>query len=161
MNTDIIMQIVEESKTIPDNKWGFPGHTYQYRKTAEREEISPIWRHVLNHPELVKQLRITTGLISLPPHHKNKRFTTGEVDEDRLMEYLDLTRLELRYLFSHYEYSKHRQCFINTVVAFVNGEIEIRTCGMDECGVAYSTTPDDKACVCPECKEDLMAMCGL
>ena len=158
MNAELIMQIVEESKTIPDDKWGFPGCSYQYMKSDEKEEISPIWQHVLKHPELVKRLKVTSDSVRLPQGRTHK---TGSVDESCLMEYLNLSLLELRYLFSRYEYSKHRQCFINTVTSFVNGEIEVRVCRVEECEEAYTTWPDDKASVCSDCKDDLMEMCGL
>lgn len=158
MNARRIMQIVEESKTIPDNKWGFPGCTYQYMKNDEQEEISPIWQHVLKHPKLVKQLKVTSDSVRL---HKDRTHKTGSVDESCLMEYLGLTLLELRYLFSRYEYSNHRQGFIDTVTLFINGEIEVRKCDVEECEVMYATWPDDKACVCSGCKDDLMTMCGL
>lgn len=158
MNARRIMQIVEESHSITDDKWGFPGYTYQYRKTDDKEEISPIWQHILNHPELVKQLKVTSEATK---SHQYKKYIIGSIDEPCVMKYLDLTLVELQYLFSHYEYSKCRQHFINTVTAFVDGKIAIRLCSMSECNMSYSISPDDKACVCPECKEYMMAMCGL
>lgn len=173
MNVERIMQIVRELVEIPDQQLMFGS---LYRKTSgnrweeKGESFSPLGYHIHKHPELKQLLDVNLKtdeykrIPTVSEMLKSKGpFTirTGwwVVDSKKLKEYLGLGDEHIDCIFYNSRFTRHQ--FVDTVTAFAKGELDIRECHRDECGIVFTTDTDDKACVCPECKEDLMAMCGL
>lgn len=110
MDTKIIMQIVEESKAIPDEHWGFPD-SYAYRRMNGKHEVSPLWKHVLNHPEIEDRLQITFEISN------EKCLHLGNIDKPRLPLYLDIAYDDVMYLFYT---DRTKQEFVDVVTEFVS-----------------------------------------
>lgn len=155
MNKHALTQIIKDSDSICDKNFG--GNMYSiFTRLDDVERVNPIWQHIVNNPELDKeldahtQIGINKGEIS---------YTCGIVDIDKLLEYLDINMVELKYLF-YVEY-KTRNWFIETMTAFIDKEIEIRECCGEDCGCTYETVHEDKASLCDECKDYWLNMCGM
>lgn len=153
MNKDIIMQIAMEATEIPDGKFQ-PG--YIYRVEDGKEFIGPIGHHILKHHELISVLDVKTDAYS------NKSFSTKDMSVNRykLGQYLGLSEQEVEFLFQGFNTSKAE--LVDTARLFVDGKIEVRRCFGDYgCDSLYAALPDDTRCVCDDCMETLMAMCGI
>lgn len=175
MNAQVIMQIVKESEEIPDPKLSF-GSLYTQRSHSPHHEkhisCGPLGHHIIKHPEISKLLDARMKLDEYPysPLTISEILKSGKKSSTIRQEWLTLNGSKLeKYLGLGYE---HVQClfynsnftrkeFVDTVTAFVNGELDIRNCHRDECGEVYTTFPSDEACVCDNCKEDMLEMCGL
>lgn len=173
MNKQVIMQIVKESEEIPDPKLSF-GSLYTKRSRCPHLEASvsygPLGHHIIKHPEIRKLLGAKMKFEEYPyaptvsemMKSKEKSFTVRQewltLDGSKLEEYLDLRYEHVGCLFYNSRFT--RKEFVDTVTAFVRGELDIRICRANECEVVYTTSPDDEACVCDNCKEDMLEMCG-
>lgn len=176
MNAQIIMQIVKESEEISDSQLSF-GSLYTKRSNSNNPELGehvsygPIGHHVLKHPEIGKLLgaKIKSEEYPYAPtvsemmKSDKKSFTTKQewltLDGSKLEKYLGLGYEHVECLFYNSRFTKEQ--FVDTVTAFVRGEIDIRKCHRDGCEIIYTFFPDDKACVCDTCKEDMLDMCGM
>ena len=152
MNADIIMQIVEESKEMSDESLRF--NTWWCDENGA-VTMCPIGNHITRHPELIDLLKVKSEAMSYKEHHKK----TWRINTFYIAQYLDISQTVVDALFNDPRLT--RDSFVRLVERFIHGEIDIRECQEDQCGFTYITDPENKACVCPECKENLMQMCGL
>ncbi len=152
MNAELIMQIVEESKEMPDESLRFDTWWCDEDGVVT---MCPIGNHVTRHTELIGLLRVTSEAVSHKHHHKR----TWRINSFHLAKYLDISQAVADVLFNDPHLT--RDTFVELVEGFVYGEIDIRECQQDQCYCTYTTYPEDKACVCSYCKEYLMEMCGL
>jgi len=152
MNAELIMQIVEESKEIPDESLRF--NTWWCDKDGVIT-MCPIGHYITRHPELADLLKVTSEAM----RHANHCKKTWHINTFYLAKYLDISQSVADALFNDPHLT--RDSFVDLVERFIHGEIDIRECHGDQCYHTYITDPDDKACVCPDCKQDMMEMCGL
>jgi hypothetical protein len=152
MNKEIILQIVEESKEIPDSSLNF--NTW-YCEEDGVITMCPIGKHVLNHQELIKKLDVSSEAMFHKGHHKK----CWHISPVRLAQYLNISDTAIDLLFNNPNLTRDQ--FVELVNKFITGEIEIRECQQEHCGYVYVTFPNDPACVCDNCKEDLLDMCGI
>ena len=174
MNKQVIMQIIRESEEIPDSQFRCGcGYTRRSKCSHSGGWISygPLGHHILKHPEIKELLDAIikseeypySPTISEMLKSDQKSFTVSQewltLDSSKLEKYLGLGYEHVQCLFYSSRFT--RKEFIDTVTAFVNGELDIRICRANECEVVYTTSPDDEACVCDNCKEDMLYMCGM
>ncbi len=152
MNTAIIRQIVEESKAIPDGMLTFK---QWYSEENGVVTMCPVGRHILNHPVLVQTLNVRYDTVRFDHRHR-KRWSLCNI---RLAKYLDISEDESDFLFSNEGLTRSE--FVDKVTSFVRGQLSVKTCCVNECSRMYTTAPDDKACVCDDCKNNMLEMCGL
>lgn len=168
------MQIVKESEEITDSQFSCGcGYTKRSKCPHNKGWISydPLGHHIIKHPEIKELLDAIikseeypySPTISEMMKTKRKSFTVKQewltLNLSKLEEYLGLGYEHVQCLFYNSRFT--RKEFVDTVTAFVNGELDIRSCQRDECGKVYTTSPDDEACVCENCEEDMLYMCGM
>lgn len=154
MNRKIILQIIEEAKEIPEDEFNM---AWWHGTVDGKTQVDLIGNYINNHPELRDVLQIQNRYDPLPK-------TVGsmtkhlEVDIQSLATYLNLNYEETDVLFIGHS-NQTKQEVVNKILAFINGEFVIREC--HECNHSYETDKEDRAIVCPDCKEDLLERCGL
>ena len=153
MNAELIMQIVEESKQIPKEQFSCE---HWYIEENGVVTMCPIGYHISQHPEIREQLECVIISHTFP---NGKTLTRWDINRYKLAHYLGLTDIETSFLFVS-GWPDQIQ-FADAVTTYLNGLFEIRECQGDHCHSTYTTTPEDKACLCENCKDYMLEMCGL
>jgi len=152
MNKQLIRKILEESRQIPDEQLDF---SCWYLRKGDKISKCPIGNHILLHEELINILKVkTNGIKPINGEYQ----TSFDVSVSELAKYLDISYEEADYIFC---ISRSREKFETLVEKFLDGNIVIRVCCADNCGMTYEARPGDKASVCDPCKDCLLEMCGL
>lgn len=175
MNKEVIMQIVRDLEKISDQQLIFGSAYKTVKSTSKRfgkskEVFGPLGNHIRQHPELKKLLDVKLRFDEYPYaptisemlNTNAKSFTIKRewwsINSAKLEEYLGLGHRHVNCLF--YNSGFTREEFVDTVTAFVNGELDILECQGEGCGAIYTTSPDTKGCVCDSCYDYMMDMCG-
>ena len=152
MNAELIMQIVEESKEVPNESLRFDTWWCEEDGVVT---MCPMGNHITRHTELIGILKVNSEVMNYKQSHKR----TWRISTFDIAKYLDISQSVADALFN--DPNLTRDSFVDLAEGFVHGEIAIRECHEDQCCRTYITDPDDKASVCPDCKEHMMEMCGL
>ena len=152
MNADIIRQILEESKEIPDEVLRF--HVWESSENGVTV-MCPVGRHLLNHPEIYEQV----GAESRTTTYDGIKKSCRKISTWKLSKYLDIELHEAYFLFNDPDLI--REIFEDNIEKFLSGAMIIRECGGEDCDDVFATYPNDRCVVCRDCKEYMLGMCGI
>lgn len=158
MNTNIILQIAKETKEISDE-------LFKCSLRNESLDVSPIGIHISHHPEVLEQVQGTIEaefnptIADIKRGERTRMVKTKYICAVNIAHYLGIDYEQANFLFNAENTTKKE--FIDTITAFANKEIDIRECQAEDCYHVYTTHPEDKACVCDDCKDYLLEMCGM